>query len=71
LYGSESEVEDSDGEEAAPQKTASKGAPKRVGKENWNSATRLRIDDDEPMDLLEGTAGKLISMTFTDRLEHF
>ncbi|PVF95410.1 NUC173-domain-containing protein [Serendipita vermifera] len=61
LYGSESEVEDSDAEEAPPKKGAPKGAPKKGGKEDWNNATRLRIDDDEPMDLLEGTAGKLIN----------
>ncbi|CAG8760832.1 3809_t:CDS:2, partial [Acaulospora colombiana] len=61
LYGSESEVEDSDTEEVASKKTAQKGAPKKGGKEDWNGATRLRVDDDEPMDLLEGTAGKLIT----------
>ena len=53
LYGSESELEDSD-EEDGPF-----GASKRRGKD---VGARLRVDDDEPMDLLSGAASRVTSM---------
>ncbi|EIW63581.1 NUC173-domain-containing protein [Trametes versicolor FP-101664 SS1] len=49
LYGSESELDDSDDEDAPAQNAA----PKRKGKD---AGARLRIDNDEPMDLLSGAA---------------
>ncbi|KAI0320923.1 ribosomal RNA-processing protein 12 [Amylostereum chailletii] len=52
LYGSESELEDSD-DEGAEQRPA---ANKRKGADY---ATRLRVDDDEPMDLLSGAAARV------------
>ncbi|KAI8992894.1 NUC173-domain-containing protein [Trametes punicea] len=52
LYGSESELEDSDDEEAPAQK----GASNRKAKD---SGARLRVDDDEPLDLLSGAASKV------------
>lgn len=51
LYGSESELEDSDDDEPE-----SKGAKKK-----GNGGARLRVDDDEPMDLLSGAASKITS----------
>ncbi|EJF65237.1 ribosomal RNA-processing protein 12 [Dichomitus squalens LYAD-421 SS1] len=56
LYGSESEIEDSD-EEDAPAQSA--GQVKRKGKD---AGARLRVDDDEPMDLLSGAASRVTSM---------
>ncbi|KAG0698148.1 armadillo-type protein [Suillus ampliporus] len=55
LYGSESELDDSDEDEQAPRPTA---GPKRKGVEQ---GVRLRVDDDEPMDLLQGAASRLTS----------
>ncbi|CDO72515.1 hypothetical protein BN946_scf184980.g56 [Trametes cinnabarina] len=52
LYGSESELDDSDDEDAHAQNVASK----RKGKD---TGARLRVDDDEPMDLLSGAASKV------------
>ncbi|KAA1475204.1 NUC173-domain-containing protein [Dentipellis sp. KUC8613] len=51
LYGSESELEDSDDEHAP-----AAGPAKKKGGE---FATRIRMDDDEPMDLLSGAASRL------------
>ncbi|KAG2055879.1 NUC173-domain-containing protein [Suillus hirtellus] len=53
LYGSESELDDSDEDEQASRPTA---GPKRKGVEQ---GVRLRVDDDEPMDLLQGVASRL------------
>lgn len=53
LYGSESELDDSDEDEQVSRPTA---APKRKGAEQ---GMRLRVDDDEPMDLLQGVASRL------------
>lgn len=62
LYGSDSESEDSEAEENQKEKSAarSRDATSKIRKKNlMDHATRLRADDDEPMDLLEGAAGKL------------
>ncbi|OAX40112.1 NUC173-domain-containing protein [Rhizopogon vinicolor AM-OR11-026] len=53
LYGSESELDDSDEEEEPSRSVA---GPKRKGVEQ---GVRLRVDDDEPMDLLQGAALRL------------
>ncbi|KAJ3505143.1 hypothetical protein NLJ89_g7567 [Agrocybe chaxingu] len=53
LYGSESELDDSDDEAPA----ASFGSHKKHTAEG----ARLRLDDDEPMDLLQGAATKITS----------
>ncbi|KAI0630149.1 NUC173-domain-containing protein [Trametes polyzona] len=52
LYGSESELDDSDEEDAHAQNATSK----RKGKD---AGARLRVDDDEPMDLLSGAASRV------------
>jgi ribosomal RNA-processing protein 12 len=53
LYGSESELDDSDEDEQVSRPTT---GPKRKGIEQ---GVRLRVDDDEPMDLLQGVASRL------------
>jgi ribosomal RNA-processing protein 12 len=53
LYGSESELDDSDEE---PSAEPSKTQTKRRGKD---AGARLRVDDDEPMDLLQGAASRI------------
>ncbi|KAK7692600.1 hypothetical protein QCA50_004232 [Cerrena zonata] len=50
LYGSESELDDSDDEPSAQQE--------RSGKRK-DTGARLRVDDDEPMDLLAGAASRI------------
>ncbi|KAH7888705.1 armadillo-type protein [Phlebopus sp. FC_14] len=55
LYGSESELDDSEDDE----RPARSGGPKHKGAEH---GVRLRVDDDEPMDLLEGAASRLTNM---------
>ena len=52
VYGSESEMEDSDEEEDA-------GGKK--GRGQSGKGVRLRVDDDEPMDLLSGAASRVTS----------
>ncbi|KAL0956351.1 hypothetical protein HGRIS_002501 [Hohenbuehelia grisea] len=53
LYGSESELEDSDDDEPSAQ-------PKTHKKQHSGTqGPRLRIDDDEPMDLLSGAASRI------------
>lgn len=54
LYGSESEIEDSDDD--GPAQNA--GAAKRKGKD---AGARLRVDDDDPMDLPSGAASRVTS----------
>jgi ribosomal RNA-processing protein 12 len=54
LYGSESELEDSDDEDVHT-------AQSKSGKKTMEQGARLRLDDDEPMDLLQGAAGNVIS----------
>jgi ribosomal RNA-processing protein 12 len=58
LYGSESELDDSDDDDAQ------RGRPtvpaKKKGAEH---GARIRIDDDEPMDLLEGAASRITRMS--------
>ncbi|PIL36261.1 hypothetical protein GSI_01923 [Ganoderma sinense ZZ0214-1] len=53
LYGSESEIEDSDDEDRPMQNPS---AVKRKGKD---AGARLRVDDDDPMDLLSGAASRV------------
>jgi hypothetical protein len=55
LYGSESELDDSDDEHRA--------IPIRKGKDPVYG-TRLRADDEEPMDLLQGVASRITSIPF-------
>ena len=55
LYGSESELDESDNE--APARQAHTQPKKKV-----QGGARLRVDDDEPMDLLQGAASKMTSM---------
>lgn len=55
LYGSESELDDSDDEVPA---IRSSGPSKRKGHEY---GARLQVDDDEPMDLLQGAASRITS----------
>ncbi|KAI0821663.1 NUC173-domain-containing protein [Trametes gibbosa] len=55
LYGSESELDDSDGEDVPVQNSASK----RKGKDG---GARLRVDDDQPMDLLSGAASRVTTV---------
>ncbi|CAL1707164.1 unnamed protein product [Somion occarium] len=54
LYGSESELDDSDDEMPS-------GRQDRAGKRKDNGGARLRVDDDEPMDLLAGAASRITS----------
>ncbi|KAJ7200710.1 armadillo-type protein [Mycena rebaudengoi] len=62
LYGSESELDDSDDDDAQ------RGRPtvpaKKKGAEH---GARIRIDDDEPMDLLEGAASRITHGTSNRR----
>ncbi|PPQ62932.1 hypothetical protein CVT24_006172 [Panaeolus cyanescens] len=53
LYGSESELEDSDDEVEA--------APSTSKKRQQKQEIRLKMDDDEPMDLLQGAATRVTS----------
>lgn len=57
LYGSESELDDSDDENEAP------AAPAKHNKRGGASGegVRLKMDDDEPMDLLAGAATRVTS----------
>jgi len=58
LYGSESELEGSDDEQAAPRKTKRKGL---------ESGARLRLDQDEPMDLLQGANTRIVANASSKR----
>jgi len=64
LYGSESELDDSDDDEQPSRPMA---GPKRKGVEQ---GVRLRVDDDEPMDLLQGAALRLTSGFFFTHYHH-
>jgi len=55
LYGSESELDDSDDE--VTEVPTSRSKTKKV-----KQGVRLRMDDDEPMDLLQGAATHVTSM---------
>ncbi|KAG8213920.1 armadillo-type protein [Butyriboletus roseoflavus] len=59
LYGSESELNESDDEEQVRRE----GNSKRKGSDH---GLRLRVDDDEPMDLLQGAASRMTNAK-TDR----
>lgn len=54
LYGSESELDDSDDE--APAQPS-----KQPKKKTQQHGARLRMDDDEPMDLLSGATSRITS----------
>lgn len=56
MYASESDLSDSDKDEEEEKVTATKG--KRRGRD---FAARIRLDDDEPMDLLSGAASRFTS----------
>ena len=56
LYGSESELDDSDDENEAPAAVAPAKHHRRAGE-----GVRLKMDDDEPMDLLAGAATRVTS----------
>ncbi|GLB37646.1 putative NUC173-domain-containing protein [Lyophyllum shimeji] len=60
LYGSESELDDSDDDASAPVSKNSKKKTLRHG-------VRLRMDDDEPMDLLSGAASRITNATSNGR----
>lgn len=55
LYGSESELNESDDEEQPQRGVGSK----RKGNDH---GLRLRVDDDEPMDLLQGAVSRMTSV---------
>lgn len=56
LYGSESEIDDSDEEDQA----GSRGVTKK-GRKSGAPGARLRIDDEEPMDLLQDASTRVVS----------
>ncbi|KAK0485757.1 armadillo-type protein [Armillaria novae-zelandiae] len=60
LYGSESELEDSDDEREPTQTTNKRNQRKFEG-------SRLRMDNDEPMDLLQGTASRVTNVQSSRR----
>ncbi|KAI0266803.1 NUC173-domain-containing protein [Gloeopeniophorella convolvens] len=62
LYGSESELGDSDEDNDGPAQPG-----KRKGKD---FASRIRVDDDEPMDLLSGAASRITSAKGSRRAKH-
>lgn len=55
LYGSESEIDESDEEEHTQSR-----APAKKGKD-FATGARLRVDDDEPMDLLRDASTRVVS----------
>ncbi|KAG5648632.1 hypothetical protein DXG03_003243 [Asterophora parasitica] len=60
LYGSESELDDSDDEAPVKSTAHQKKKPQEHG-------ARLRLDDDEPMDLLAGAASRITNATSNRR----
>ncbi|KAF6760152.1 ribosomal RNA-processing protein 12 [Ephemerocybe angulata] len=66
LYGSESELgdDDDDDEEMAPAQSTSKGKKAPAAS---NAGVRLRVDNDEPMDLLHNISSKVTSASNTRR----
>lgn len=63
LYGSESEIEDSDREGSTQELPRRSGRDGKQTKKKGrvDDETRLRVDDEEPLDLLDGTIGRLTS----------
>ncbi|KAJ3546583.1 hypothetical protein NM688_g5502 [Phlebia brevispora] len=55
LYGSESELDDSDDEDGG------RGNPSATKRKGTTGGARLRADNDEPMDLLSGAASRITS----------
>jgi hypothetical protein len=75
LYGSESEVEDSEADEPTTlrrgggnQKSAK---TEKKSKSQIDYGTRLRVDDEQPMDLLEGAAGNVMSTHLSLTSQHY
>ncbi|KAJ6587164.1 armadillo-type protein [Mycena vulgaris] len=62
LYGSESELDDSDDDE--PQQARAVASKRKKGPEQ---GARIRMDDDEPMDLLQGVASRITQGTSNRR----
>ncbi|KAJ7496027.1 armadillo-type protein [Mycena galericulata] len=62
LYGSESELDDSDDDEPQQGRTTVPGR-----KKGSEQGARIRIDDDEPMDLLQGAATRITHGTSNRR----
>lgn len=60
LYGSESELDESDDEEQLHRGVSSK-------RKDGEHGLRLRVDDDEPMDLLQGAVSRITSVSLYDR----
>ncbi|GJJ06213.1 hypothetical protein Clacol_000403 [Clathrus columnatus] len=60
LYGSESEIEDTD-DETGPSRPSTKTQSFKGREKNREKGVRIRLDDDEPMDLLQGAADKVIA----------
>lgn len=58
LYGSESEIEDSDEDDG---KLSTRHPVSKTGSRRQEKGVRLRLDDNEPMDLLHGVSEKLTS----------
>lgn len=58
LYGSESELDDSDEEGDGTQRPSAATGKQR---KTPDYGARLRVDDDEPMDLLSGAASRITS----------
>ncbi|KAJ3866599.1 NUC173-domain-containing protein [Lentinula novae-zelandiae] len=63
LYGSESEVDASDDDEGAGRKPSQL----RTKSKKQSQGMRLRLDDDEPMDLLQGVASRITSASSNRR----
>ncbi|KAJ3778669.1 armadillo-type protein [Lentinula raphanica] len=63
LYGSESEVDASDDEEG----TGGNRSKPRAKDKNQAQGMRLRADDDEPMDLLQGVASRITTASTNRR----
>jgi len=60
LYGSESEIEDDSDDDAGDHPQSRRAAGNGQGARH-EKGVRIRVDDDEPMDLLHGAADKLTS----------
>ncbi|KAF8586684.1 NUC173-domain-containing protein [Ramaria rubella] len=67
LYGSESEIEDSDDDTGDHPPTRQTTASRTRLTRKRDKGARLRIDDDEPMDLLHGVAEQLTDGVKTSR----
>lgn len=64
LYGSESELDDSDDEDMPNSNKAAQNTSRKQ-KNNGKNAARLRMDGDEPIDLLKGASLRITSMSLS------